>query len=171
MLPTRVHLLSKKGSYLNASVVNGPPNNYVIGFFDKRQADLVRRKVDLKRPIQIISSAPENISTDVNMGLKNFGVDTQIGMDLVIDCAAELRIPYKVAGGGRTSVVKDDADMEIVSNDTGEFLLWPIEQYLGVVMPLGGDFEEDIIQANMVFMCHYIQPSMDFEKFRKNLKL
>lgn len=164
MLPTKVYVVSNKGNIIHGRVINAYPHIYSIGFFERHHAEMVRKRLDVQRPIEIVGSQPENVSTEVNMGLENFGVDNKVVGDLVIDVDARMRVPFL---SGKNA----NLELDLLVKDTTDFLMWPLDCYLGVAMPLGDKYEEDFQKDQWVFPCQYIQPCMDFHKFMKNLKL
>lgn len=159
MFPPKVHLIKNKSSFIGATTHS---KRYVLGFFHKRTADIVKRNIDLTKDVRVVPSTPENIAADVNFGLKELGVDQEVPTQLVIDVGASLYIPI-----GKSQEMY--YGMNLVEEDTESFLMWPFDKYLGVILPLNEDFVEE--DEHLKFTCQMIDPSIDIERFRKSLAL
>lgn len=174
MLPSKVHLLSlgaNKKQYVSAKVSSGRVSGgggsgekVVLGFFNREHADIVKRTIDVGRDVEVVSQMVEDISMEVNIGLKKFGVSQEVGDDLMIDAASTLYVPIC-----RTGMDAHAANIEITTEDTGEFLMWPLQKYVGIVMPTGDEFREDYIKDYIVFDSQVVFPCFDVEKFRRGL--
>jgi len=160
MLPSKVHILKSHGNYVSANVNS---QRFIIGFFKENQLKLVKHNIDITRDIRVIMTNPENVASEVNKGLKEFGVDVIIP-DLMIDTDATLHIPI-------TKKREIFPSFTVSTIDTQDFMMWPFEKYLGIVFSSEIEYREDQKENEWIYSCQVIHPSQDIERFRKSLKL
>jgi len=157
MIPAKVHLLSVNKTYVGAHV-NG--HRYVIGFMNKKQANKVSTHLDMSRTIRVASENQEDISMEINMGMRNLGFENPaVTGDLFVDAAAELYVPVNNN--------KRNKNVTVVEEDSGEFLMWPMTKYLGVIMPVDLDYVDR--GDEWIFTSQLIRPCIDIERFRNSL--
>jgi hypothetical protein len=103
----------------------------------------------------------EEITDDVNSGLDKMNCDVQRVRDLTIDVGAKLTIP-KISNG-----MLYTHDFEIEDVDFGDFIMYPLNNCLGVVLPQELYFEDEdkfIFSSQVIDPCEYM-----FDLFRKKL--
>lgn len=160
MFPPKVHLIKSHNNLVSANVGN---KRYIVGFFQNHHAKLVKHNIDIMRDIEVKHNNPEDVSTDVNLGLQQMGIVDNVP-ELVIDVGAELHIPV-------SKKRETFPPLTLTTESTEEFMMWPFEKYLGIILPIEGEFYEDMRKMTWVFPCQIIEPAIDVEKFRRNLKI
>lgn len=150
-------LLRQKTGYLGFSKGN---KSYLIGFEVPRHATLVSKTI-CKSPLVLLQRHEvDDISYQVNQGVRAFGIDDIKMDDLTIDTSAHLSIsksreePYE--------------SYSLEEMDAGDFLCLPFEKDLGVIMPY--QLLEDS-PNQYVFVSQIIDPCGQADIFRKHLKL
>lgn len=133
---------------------------YVIGFNDRKVANYVRDHITSKPVCDLHPGNIFDVTGDVNKGLESMGVSEQV-ININIDTEAKLFIhkkPNTYTGLDRLYV--EDCDF-------GDFLLLPIQQSIGVIMP---EFIIDEDETVMQFKCQVIDPCEDMRMIRDNFQ-
>lgn len=155
MFTHKVFTIEHKSDLL--SVVHNH-KKYVIGTHSRDIANIIRRKLGHEGDLYLGRKNIYDVTHDVNQGLRSIGLDVNV-QKVTIDTHAELTIINKETEG---------VDYNITLIEPEEFLLYPIQKNIGIVMPY------DLIKENgfiVTYMTNVVDPCDDFESFRKSLKL
>lgn len=151
-------VLRQKSGFLGYSK---EARSYIIGFDSKKYAKAVCKTVS-KSPLILLSRHDvDDISDQVNIGAKAFGVDSMDVTDLTIDTEAQLTITKS-----QERLLEEFYKLEDM--DAGDFLCMPFERDLGVIMPY------KLINETVneyVFLSQVIDPCGQPDMFRKHLKM
>jgi hypothetical protein len=145
--------------------INHRYKNYIIGFHSRILAYRVKDNLP-PNPHKYIYLKPdriEEVSADINFGLKNMGLeDGSFVTDVNIDLQAELSIPKNK----NNIIVEDPYYIEDLRFD--EFLMYPFQKCLGVIMPFE-IYRED--EDRYIFLSQVIDPCENtLGLFRKSLE-
>lgn len=133
---------------------------YVVGFQEKRHAKYVKNVLSTFPRLEMRRERTDNVKDDINKGLLEMGLPAFHDSDVMIDVNADLMI-------NKRADLEPDSDYEIEEVDFAEFIMYPFEKYLGVIMPY------DISHENLdkiYFKAHVVEPSTDIRNFTKSLK-
>ncbi len=162
--PDKMHVL-KQGNK-SVSLVD-MRRHYVIGF----QSPLMARKVhynlhpDASEKLRIERAESIDITRDLARGLNDLGV-AFYGESVKIDTRALLFVPKLTSGDAMDPA--NDAGMHLSTVDHAEFILYPFEHNIGVIMPY--DLLHDR-PHEFVFRSHVIDPCIDWKSFASSLHL
>lgn len=141
--------------------------HYVIGF----QSPLMARKVhynlhpDASERLRVERAESIDITRDITQRLEDLGVPFQ-GECVSIDTRALLFVPKVMSGGSTATDPANDAGMHLSVVDFAEFMLYPFEHNLGVIMPY------DLLHERpheFIFRSHVIDPCFDLKSFMRTL--
>lgn len=134
--------------------------SYVIGFQNNFHGEMVRRIVDDSSTdnIMLMRYLIEDISQDVNYGLRKFGMNKSVE-NITIDVMATLIIPKSK---------RKDMNLEIEKIDIGDFMMFPLAKQIGVIIPM--DILEDS-EKSIVFQSQVVDPIDDVELFLQNMSV
>ena len=135
--------------------------NYIIGFTDNYHAKYVKHVLSTFPRLELKSHRPANIKHEINCGLLEMGITPFQNGDVTIDITAQLKINKR----------KDDvpdSDYQLADVDYSDFLMYPFDKGLGVVMPYQIVYED---QTELHFLTQVVDPTNDVSMFAKNLKI
>lgn len=134
--------------------------HYVIGFQQPIHAHMVARTMCKQTldNIMLMRHYVDDVSDDINAGLRQLGMDEVRVDDVTIDVCSTLIVPRK----NTEKLLKVDVG-EI---DFEEFLMFPFTRHIGVALPY--EIVEDS-EKQVVFQSQIIDPTQDVESFRRNL--
>jgi hypothetical protein len=146
---------------------------FVIGFVNHDAAEYVQKHITSNPNCHLHRGIIHDVSRDVNVGLLEFGIVENI-TNLCIDVDARLTIMKKPKAGafGEQSASDKLADalistgMTIDTMDYGDFLMYPLEKMIGVVMPFEVIDEDDY---KIEFNSQVIDSSDDINRMAQNL--
>lgn len=155
----RISLIKHNQSLL--SISGGRYNKYyVIGFNDRKVANYVIDNITSNPVCNLHSGQIFDVTDNVNNGLNRMGITQKVN-NINIDTDATLTIQKKPSN-------YNDLDILYVDDcDFGDFLLLPIHNSIGVIMP---EFIIDEDDSVMQFKCQVIDPSEDMKMIRNNFQ-
>ena len=144
----------------DALSVNHNNRSYMVGFSKPHLANLTRSKLGPVDSLYLQRKYIYDVTDEVNAGLKLMNITDIRVNKITMDTHAELTL-YKATKG-----LCNDYDIEKVS--TEDFLMYPIEKNIGIVMPY--DYIEENSEV-MKMTSNVVDPCDDFDRFKKSLKL
>lgn len=156
--PKNVSVLKYKNNILG---FEHRTKNYIIGFQQKKHAIIVHNNICTNsiNNIMLLRYYIENVSDEVNTGLKLLGVDN-INTDISIDLEASLIIPKrKVNKNYNEDITIEDLNFE-------KFLMYPFDKNIGISLPFTLEENTD---DKFIFTAQVIDPCDNIDIFRKNL--
>lgn len=135
---------------------------YVIGFQQPIHAHMVAKNICKQTldNMMLMRHYIDDVSDDINNGLRKLGMDEVRVDDVTIDVCSTLIVPK-------------NKSREIMKVDVGEiefeeFLMFPFTRHVGVALPY--EIVEDS-EKQIVFHSQVIDPTQDVESFRRNLSI
>ena len=101
----------------------------------------------------------EEVHDEINTSLIGMGMKPIHSHDVTIDVEAELYVPK-----AKELDMKNGIEIEHVP--FADFIMFPFEKYLGVVMPFHQAYEDDDC---VIFMSQVIDPSETIDMFKRTL--
>lgn len=139
--------------------------HYVIGF----KSPMIARKVhynlhpDPVGSLRVERSRVIDVTSEIKEGLKDYNIS--FACDTVhIDTQATLFIPKHLAGGPLDPL--NDTGMHLETVDSTDFLMYPFERNVGIIMPYAL-LEERVHEY--LFWSHLIEPCSDYDSFLRGL--
>jgi hypothetical protein len=156
--------------------ISSKTNNYVIGF----RSPVVARKVQYvldgtitseEQQLVIRSWNPTDVTVRVNEGLEALGVAATDG-SVVVDTAAELIVPKRGSLCGPSNAelaehpILGDSTMHLFEVPLPDFLMYPFDQNIGIVMPYTLDRED---AYSMTFLAQVVDAAGSLRSVRRAL--
>jgi hypothetical protein len=155
MFQNKVFVVEHKNDLL--SVVHNN-RKYIMGTHRYEIADSIRKRLGYSADIHLARKNIYDVTNDVNKGLRSLGMDVNV-KKMTIDTHAELTVVNQ-----ETQTIFYNVE-EI---DVEDFLLYPIQKNIGIVMPYELTKDNGYIIS---YWSNIVDPCEDTDSFRKNLKL
>jgi hypothetical protein len=133
---------------------------YVVGFPEKRHAKYVKHVLSTFPRLEMRRTRVDNVKDEINKGLIEMGHTPFHESDVTIDVDAHIMI-------NKRDDIECDSDYAVEEIEFGDFLMYPFEKYLGIVMPYEIAHEDT---KHVYFKAQVVDPSVDFKIFSKTLK-
>lgn len=166
MFADKVHVIKQRAHTVSYREVlhDTRTRHYIIGFQSVAQARKVQYSLAPEPSLYLQRTDFEDVTPQINEGLTKFGV-ASLDASIIIDTRARLHIPK-----GDAKLPSDhplnDGNFHLSSIPMEEFLMFPFEKDIGIIIPYDLEKEDD---NEFVFVSQVVEGSASTSIFRQRL--